>query len=63
MHVSDVDVQVGVFILNAIASYDVILCPENLVDSIDRLQLKATVLWELTLPWVVVSLGWVDGVI
>ena len=63
MHVSDVDVQVGVFILNRVSSYDVIFLPENLIDSIDRLQLKATIFWELTLPWVMVTLRWVDGMI
>ena len=63
VHVRDEHVQVWVLVLNGSAVLEVRLGLEDVVDPVDGPEFESTVFRELAIPWVVVALGWVDGMV
>ena len=63
MHVRDVHVEAWVLVLDGSPVGEVGLGLEDVVDSVDGLELESAVLGELAVPRVVVTLGRVDGMI
>ena len=63
VHVRDVHVEIGVLVLDGSPVGEVGLGLEDVVDSVDGLELESAVLGELAVPGVVVTLGRVDGMI
>ncbi len=63
VHVRDVNVQVRILVVDRFSGNDVILVPEHLIDPVDRFQLEAAIFRELTVPRIVIALGWIDWVV